>query len=204
VRLEVSAFEVLAHQVKRSIRLVTDVDDARDVLGLELGERARFAAEALDLVLVRGAGQQDLDDDALIEVGVERFDEQAVGPTEDRPDAVLPGDEIPRVKLFGPEGMRRCALHRGSRFAHSGTGRGILGSRGRSSHAAPFRSACTAATCGPTSAALRGWSVTPKRRDASARPWAGREPRVRNAQGHAVEVAPSWLSAAQQVDWSCE
>jgi hypothetical protein len=74
------------------------------VLGLQLAQRPCFAAESLDFFVVAVPGQQHLDDHTLVELGVERIDQEPVLAAEDGADAVLPGDEVSGVNLVGSHG----------------------------------------------------------------------------------------------------
>jgi hypothetical protein len=90
---------VLAHQVERAVRLRADVDDARGVLRLELRENAGFTTEALDLLVVSGAREEQLDDHPLVELDVERLDLEGRRAGEDGAYAVLARDHVSRMDL---------------------------------------------------------------------------------------------------------
>jgi hypothetical protein len=90
---------VLTHEVERAVALRPDVDDAGGVLALELREHPSLAPEALDLLVVSGARQEQLDDDALIELDVEGVDHERRHARHDRAHAVFPPNHVPRVDV---------------------------------------------------------------------------------------------------------
>ena len=75
---------------------VPDVDDARDVLALDLHRRARLAREARDgLGVAERLGQEELERDLLVELDVVRGDDDAhAAGAEDALDAVLAREDV--------------------------------------------------------------------------------------------------------------
>ncbi|MFT3773216.1 MAG: hypothetical protein QM820_48170 [Minicystis sp.] len=102
---EVLAFEVLPGEEEGAVLGLADVDDAGDVLRLQLGERAGLAPKALDLLLVHQGGREHADGDPLIELGMESFDQEAPRTAQDRAYPVLPCDDVARFDRLGSHAL---------------------------------------------------------------------------------------------------
>ena len=97
------ALDVLEDDVRPAV-LLAGVDDADDVRVGELGDRARLAAEALELVRVRGdLAVHELDRDAALEDGVEGAIDRRhpAGPD-------LGVQPVPAVELHADESAHPC------------------------------------------------------------------------------------------------
>ncbi len=110
VRREVDALEVRAREVEGAVGQRADVEDAGDVLGLELGEGARLSPEPVDLFLVAQGGREDPHHDALVELGVEGLDEEAPRAAQDSPDAVLSPNDVARSDRIGAHSFEARVL----------------------------------------------------------------------------------------------
>ena len=110
---EIAALEVLHHHVRRAGLERADVDDARDVLALDLRRGARLAGEARDdLGVRRGLRQEELERDALAELEVHRRDDDAhPAAAEDALDPVLAGEDVARSRSAGAFIGRRDTRH---------------------------------------------------------------------------------------------
>jgi hypothetical protein len=100
---QVLAVHEFHDHVWRTRRQRPHVDDARHVLGVDLGRRLRFACKSRNHVWVRrGLRQEELEGDALVELDVHRrHDDAHPSLTEDSVDSVLPRNDVPLVDSCG-------------------------------------------------------------------------------------------------------
>ena len=92
---EVVPFEVLHHHIRSAVLHSAHVDDARDVLVLDLHRRPRLTDEALRHLFVPGlVGVEEFDRDALVQLHVGRGDDHAhAALAEHAIDAVFSGQQ---------------------------------------------------------------------------------------------------------------
>ena len=103
--LERLALDVLEDDVGPAV-LLAGVDDADDVRVAELGDGARLAAEALELVGVRGdLAVHELDRDAALEHGVERAVDRRHPAGAD-----LGVQPVPAIQLHADERAHPCLV----------------------------------------------------------------------------------------------
>jgi serine/threonine-protein kinase len=101
VRDEIHPAQVLSSEVERPVGQRANVEDPRDMLGLELREQARFAAEELDLSLVEERRRERADHHPLVELGVRGLDQDAARAAQHRADTVFTADDVAGIDRVG-------------------------------------------------------------------------------------------------------
>jgi hypothetical protein len=75
------------------------IDDARDMLRLELRQCASFSSKAFELLVVGLPRKKQTNRNTLVELGVESLDEDPVSPTENGPNPEFSGHQAARANF---------------------------------------------------------------------------------------------------------
>ena len=119
---EVGAFEELHHDERQAVGARVDVDDARDVLGLQLRARSSLEQQARLRLAIGDVLVEELHGHVLVEKLVVRRDDDAhAALAEDPLHPVLAGEQISDLQQRGPPfGLARFhALGSGERGRHT-------------------------------------------------------------------------------------